>query len=68
MNRSWEEELPFYTLRFCFLLMGLESMEQCGLSCEFDAPKEAFMAIQMQTRAQQGFAAVVRYQPEFSEL
>jgi hypothetical protein len=61
MNRSWEEELPFYTFRVCFLLMGLESMEQYGLSCEFDAPKEAFMAIRMQAGAPEGCAAVVRY-------
>jgi len=43
-------------------------MEQCDLNIEFDVPKEAFMAIRMQTGAPEGWAAVVRYQPEFNEV
>ena len=54
---------PNYYHRF-----GFRSAEQYGLSCDFDAPKEAFMAIRMQAGAPEGCAAVVRYQPEFNEV
>jgi putative acetyltransferase len=54
---------PNYYHRFGFI-----SAEQYGLSCEFDAPKEAFMAIELQGSAPQSCAGVVRYQPEFNEI
>ena len=36
-----------------------------GLACEFEAPEEAFMALELAPGALAGASGLVRYEPEF---
>jgi putative acetyltransferase len=53
---------PAYYRRF-----GFRTGSTLGLACEFAAPEEAFMAIELAPGALGGVAGVVRYAPEFAE-
>ncbi len=52
---------PDYYPRFGFL-----KASTFGLRCEFDAPDEAFMVIELEKGALSGKSGVVRFQPEFA--
>lgn len=54
---------PDYYPRF-----GFVPASKYGLKCEYDAPDEAFMAIELYEGALSGCAGTVRYQPEFNEV
>jgi putative acetyltransferase len=54
---------PAYSSRFGSLSAGRH-----GLSCQFEVPAEAFMALELRDGALQGCAGTAWYQPEFSEL
>ena len=54
---------PAYYRRFGFLPAA-----SFGLACEFDAPEEAFLAIELAPGALRGAAGIVRYLPEFAEI
>ena len=47
---------------------GFAPADQFGLTCEFPAPREAFMALELQPRALETAAGMVRYHPAFHEL
>jgi putative acetyltransferase len=51
---------PTYYRRF-----GFRTAATLGLACEFDAPEEAFMALELAPGALAGASGVVRYEPEF---
>jgi len=51
---------PQYYPRF-----GFVPAARFGLRCEFDAPDEAFMALELGPGAWRGRSGTVRYQPEF---
>jgi putative acetyltransferase len=53
---------PGYYERFEF-----RAAAQLGLACEFDAPPEAFLAIELNPGALKGTSGTVRYAPEFAE-
>ncbi len=53
---------PRYYRRFGFRAGGT-----LGLACEFAAPAEAFMAIELAPGALAGVTGTVRYSPEFAE-
>lgn len=53
---------PEYYPRFGFVPAG-----RLGLRCEYDAPDEAFMAIELKEGVLSGVHALVRYHPAFSE-
>ena len=53
---------PRYYRRFDFRAGGT-----LGLACEFAAPAEAFMAIELAPGALAGVTGTVRYSPEFAE-
>jgi putative acetyltransferase len=53
---------PRYYRRF-----GFRTGAALGLVCEFDAPEEAFMAIELSPGALAGVTGTVRYLPEFAE-
>ena len=44
-----------------------EPVRVLGLACEFDAPEEAFMAIELSPGVLAGVTGTVRYPPEFAE-
>jgi|307.fasta_scaffold208060_2 putative acetyltransferase len=52
---------PAYYRRF-----GFRTASSLGLECEFEAPDEAFMAIEVTPGALAGVSGVVRYPPEFA--
>lgn len=52
---------PGYYPRF-----GFVPASRFGLRCEFEAPDEAFMALELRPGALAGAGGVVRYRPEFS--
>jgi putative acetyltransferase len=54
---------PHYYSRF-----GFRPARPLGLSCEFDAPDEAFMVAELAPGALAGRAGRVRYRPEFTSL
>lgn len=54
---------PAYYRRF-----GFRPAAAFGLACEFDAPAEAFMAIELAPGALAGVSGTVRYLPEFQEV
>jgi putative acetyltransferase len=53
---------PGYYGRF-----GFRTGAVLGLACEFDAPEEAFMAIELSPGVLAGVTGTVRYPPEFAE-
>jgi putative acetyltransferase len=53
---------PRYYGRF-----GFRTGSRLGLACEFAAPEEAFMAIELSPGALAGVSGTVRYLPEFAE-
>jgi len=53
---------PAYYRRF-----GFSPASTMGLMCEFDAPDEAFLAIELAPGALTNVAGTVRYPPEFAE-
>ncbi|HTO49100.1 MAG TPA: N-acetyltransferase [Burkholderiales bacterium] len=53
---------PRYYRRF-----GFRAGATLGLACEFAAPEEAFMAIELALGALAGVSGTVRYLPEFAE-
>ena len=54
---------PAYYRRF-----GFRAAATLGLTCEFDAPAEAFMALELAPGAFAGASGIVRYEPEFDGL
>ena len=54
---------PAYYRRFGFATAGA-----LGLACEFDAPPEAFMALELAPGALAGASGVVYYEPEFDSI
>lgn len=54
---------PQYYPRF-----GFVPAIRLGLRCEFDAPDEAFMALELRPGAWRGGSGTVRYQPEFHDV
>jgi putative acetyltransferase len=54
---------PGYYARF-----GFVTAAEYGMGCEFAAPAEAFMIIELRSGALRGHAAIARYQPEFSTM
>ena len=54
---------PDYYPRF-----GFVPASKYGITSEYDAPDEAFMAIELCQGALQGQAGIARYQPEFNNL
>jgi putative acetyltransferase len=54
---------PDYYPRF-----GFVPASKYGITCEYDAPDETFMAIELCQGALQGQAGIARYQPEFNNL
>jgi putative acetyltransferase len=54
---------PAYYQRF-----GFRSASTLGLASEFDAPPEAFLAIELAPGALGGVSGTVRYFPEFAEI
>lgn len=52
----------------CYPRFGFEIASRKGLRCEFPAPDEAFMAIELEPGALRGHAGVVKYLPEFSAV
>ncbi len=53
---------PTYYQRF-----GFQSASVFGLACEFNAPEEAFMAVELAPGALAGVSGTVRYRPEFTD-
>jgi putative acetyltransferase len=53
---------PAYYRRF-----GFRTAATLGLACEFAAPEEAFMAVELAPGALAGVTGTVRYAPEFAE-
>ena len=53
---------PAYYPRF-----GFRPAERWGLTCEYPAPPEAFMALELERGALGTQGGVVKYRPEFSE-
>jgi putative acetyltransferase len=53
---------PEYYPRF-----GFEPASAFGLRCEYDAPDEAFMALELRPGALAGVRGLVRYHPAFGE-
>jgi len=51
---------PDYYRRF-----GFRTAATLGLACEFEAPEEAFMALELAPGALAGASGLVRYEPEF---
>jgi putative acetyltransferase len=51
---------PAYYRRF-----GFRTAATLGLACEFEAPEEAFMALELASGALAGAGGLVRYEPEF---
>ena len=51
---------PAYYRRF-----GFRTAATLGLACEFEAPEEAFMALELAPGALAGAGGLVRYEPEF---
>lgn len=54
---------PQYYPRF-----GFRPARNLGLTCEYDVPDEAFMAIELVEFAASGIGGLVRYSPAFAEL
>lgn len=54
---------PAYYRRF-----GFRTAATLGLSCEFEAPEEAFMALELAPGALAGASGLVRYEPEFDVI
>jgi putative acetyltransferase len=54
---------PAYYQRF-----GFRPAATLGLASEFDAPPEAFLAIELAVGALAGVSGTVRYQPEFADI
>jgi putative acetyltransferase len=54
---------PAYYRRF-----GFAAAAALGLACEFDAPPEAFMALELAPGALAGASGVVHYEPEFGAV
>jgi putative acetyltransferase len=54
---------PAYYGRF-----GFAPAAALGLACEFDAPPEAFMALELSPGALAGARGVVLYEPEFDSV
>ena len=54
---------PAYYPRF-----GFEQADSHGITCEFDAPVEAFMVMELRDGALEGVHGKVRYRPEFNEM
>jgi putative acetyltransferase len=54
---------PTYYRRF-----GFRPAATLGLAAEFDAPPEAFLAIELAPGALAGVSGTVRYAPEFAEI
>ncbi|MFQ6027505.1 MAG: GNAT family N-acetyltransferase [Dehalococcoidia bacterium] len=54
---------PAYYPRF-----GFRTAAPLGVRCEYDAPEEAFMVLELQPGALEGVSGVVKYRPEFSNL
>ena len=54
---------PSYYPRF-----GFRPAHHAGLSCEYDAPLEAFMALELADGALESCTGMVRYHPVFAEL
>lgn len=52
---------PDYYRRF-----GFRTAATLGLACEFEAPEEAFMALELAPGALAGASGLVRYEPEFN--
>ena len=51
---------PKYYPRF-----GFVPAKQKGISCEFEAPEEAFMVLERREGALAGKGGIVKFQPEF---
>ena len=54
---------PAYYRRF-----GFRTAATLGLACDFEAPEEAFMALELAPGALGGASGLVRYEPEFDGL
>jgi len=54
---------PAYYGRF-----GFRTASSLGLACEFVAPEEAFLALELAPGALAGVSGTVRYLPEFAEI
>ena len=54
---------PTYYPRF-----GFGPAHHAGLSCEYDAPLEAFMVLELADGALESCSGTVRYHPVFAEL
>jgi putative acetyltransferase len=54
---------PEYYPRF-----GFVPASKFGIKCEYEAPDEAFMVIELRKGALQGRSGTVKYQPEFNEV
>ncbi len=53
---------PKYYPRF-----GFVPAKPRGISCEFEAPEEAFMVLELWEGALAGRGGIVKFQPEFKE-
>jgi putative acetyltransferase len=54
---------PRYYPRF-----GFQPADAFGLSCEYDSPPEAFMALEIEAGALTGLKGTVRYHPAFGQV
>ena len=54
---------PAYYPRF-----GFEQSDRYGIACEYSAPAEAFMVMELREGAFEGVRGTACYRPEFSEL
>ncbi len=54
---------PEYYPRF-----GFVPAARFGIQCEYDAPEEAFMAMELHPGVLDGHSGLVRYRPEFAQL
>jgi putative acetyltransferase len=54
---------PGYYRRF-----GFRTASTLGLACEFEAPEEAFLALELAPGALAGASGLVRYEPEFDGI
>lgn len=54
---------PGYYRRF-----GFRTASALGLACEFEAPEEAFMGLELAPGALAGASGLVRYEPEFDGI
>jgi putative acetyltransferase len=49
-------------------IFGFVPASKYGLKCEYEAPDEAFMVIELKKGSLRGLSGTVKYQPEFNEI